>query len=89
MIVQKYGGSSVATVEKIKRVAEKIKRVIQEGEKVCVVVSAMGKTTDELISLAKKISSTPEPRELDMLLSTGEQVTAALLSIALNDLGVP
>ncbi|HQA36474.1 MAG TPA: aspartate kinase [Acetomicrobium sp.] len=89
MIVQKYGGSSVATVEKIKRVAEKIKRVIQEGEKVCVVVSAMGKTTDGLISLAKKISGTPEPRELDMLLSTGEQVTAALLSIALNELGIP
>ncbi|MGB4026794.1 MAG: aspartate kinase, partial [Acetomicrobium sp.] len=89
MIVQKYGGSSVATVEKIKRVAENIKRVIQEGEKVCVVVSAMGKTTDGLISLAKKISGTPEPRELDMLLSTGEQVTAALLSIALNELGIP
>ena len=89
LIVQKYGGSSVATVEKIKRVAEKIKRVIQEGEKVCVVVSAMGKTTDGLISLAKKISGTPEPRELDMLLSTGEQVTAALLSIALNELGIP
>jgi aspartate kinase len=89
LIVQKYGGSSVATPEKIKKIAEKIKKTVESGEKVCVVVSAMGKTTDELIALAKKVSDSPKPRELDMLLSTGEQVTAALLSIALNDIGVP
>jgi len=89
LIVQKYGGSSVATPEKIKKIAEKIKKTVESGEKVCVVVSAMGKTTDELIALAKRVSDSPKPRELDMLLSTGEQVTAALLSIALNDIGVP
>jgi len=89
LIVQKYGGSSVATPEKIKKIAEKIKKTVESGEKVCVVVSAMGKTTDELIALAKRVSDSPKPRELDMLMSTGEQVTAALLSIALNDIGVP
>ncbi|WP_286975494.1 aspartate kinase [Acetomicrobium sp. UBA5826] len=89
LIVQKYGGSSVATPEKIKKIAEKIKKTVESEEKVCVVVSAMGKTTDELIALAKSVSDSPKPRELDMLLSTGEQVTAALLSIALNDIGVP
>jgi len=71
LIVQKYGGSSVATPEKIKKIAEKIKKTVESGEKVCVVVSAMGKTTDELIALAKRVSDSPKPRELDMLLSTG------------------
>lgn len=88
LIVQKYGGSSVADTPKIKIIAEKIKAKILTGKKLVVVVSAMGKTTDNLIGLAKEITSRPAPRELDMLLTTGEQVTAALLSIALTDLGI-
>ncbi|MDR1377927.1 MAG: aspartate kinase [Synergistaceae bacterium] len=96
LVVQKYGGSSVATPEKIKNVALRIKNRIQiseqtseQGEfKMAVVVSAMGKTTDELIALAKEVSSAPSPREMDMLLATGEQVSAALLAMALQDLGV-
>lgn len=89
MIVQKYGGSSVATPEKIRAIAEKIKKRVEEGEKLVVVVSAMGKTTNNLIELASQVSSDPLPRELDMLLATGEQTSAALLSMSLNDLGVP
>ena len=88
MIVQKYGGSSVATPEKIRAIAEKIKKRVEEGEKLVVVVSAMGKTTNNLIELASQVSSDPLPRELDMLLATGEQTSAALLSMSLNDLGV-
>lgn len=87
VIVQKYGGSSVATTEKIKLIAEKIKNKSTE-QKHIVVVSAMGKTTDQLISLAKEISEKPVARELDMLLTTGEQVSASLLAIALNELGL-
>ena len=84
IIVQKYGGSSVATIEKIKKVSEKIRKRVEKNEKIVVVVSAMGKTTNELISLSKQICNEPEPRELDMILSTGEQVSAALLSMAIN-----
>jgi len=87
IIVQKYGGSSVAETEKIKRIAKKIEVKIKEGIKLLVVVSAMGKTTDNLIKLAKEITDDPVPREMDMLLTTGEQVSASLLSIALNNLG--
>ena len=87
-IVQKYGGSSVADITKIKKIAEKISKRTKEGNKLVVVVSAMGKTTDNLISVAKEITNDIVPRELDMLLTTGEQVTAALLSIALNDIGI-
>jgi aspartate kinase len=87
VIVQKYGGSSVATTEKIKAIAEKIKNKSNE-QKHIVVVSAMGKTTDQLISLAKEVSSNPVPRELDMLLTTGEQISAALLSMALNEINI-
>lgn len=86
-IVQKYGGSSVATPERIKAVAERIAKRTRKA-KLAVVVSAMGKTTDELIALAYRISEEPHPREMDMLLGTGEQISAALLAIALNDLGV-
>ena len=89
MIVQKYGGSSVATPEKIKQVAAGIKRRVDEGESLVVVVSAMGKTTNMLISLAREVSVDPSPRELDMLLATGEQTSSALLAMALGDLGVP
>ncbi|ANQ53104.1 aspartate kinase [Thermosipho affectus] len=88
VVVQKYGGSSVADKDKILNVAKKIKARIEKGDKVIVIVSAMGKTTDNLINLAKSISNKPHPREMDMLLTTGEQVSIALLSIALNELGV-
>lgn len=88
IIVQKYGGSSVADTQKIKNVAKKISAKILDGSKVVVVVSAMGKTTDNLLKLSKEISDKVFPRELDMLLTTGEQVSAALLSIALNDIGI-
>ncbi|GAB4290376.1 MAG: aspartate kinase [Ignavibacteriaceae bacterium] len=88
LIVQKYGGSSIADVEKIKLVAKSITAVKKQGIDVVVVVSAMGKTTDQLIDMAKKISSNPPRREMDMLLSTGERTTMALLCIALNELGI-
>lgn len=88
-IVQKYGGSSVADAASIKRVARHIARARQEGNDVVVVISAMGDTTDELMDLALEVSPQPQPRELDMLLTTGERQSAALLAMALNDLGVP
>lgn len=87
VIVQKYGGSSVADVEKIKKIAEIIAAVKKTGYDVVAVVSAMGKTTNQLIELAKSLSNDPAKRELDMLLSTGERVSMALLCIALNELG--
>ena len=86
--VQKYGGSSVATTEKICNVAKRIKKAAQSG-KVVVVVSAMGDATDELISMAKAISKLPNEREMDKLLATGEQASSALLTMALHELGVP
>ena len=86
--MQKYGGSSVADPERIRKVASKISARVLKGYKVIIVVSAMGKSTDGLINLAKQVSVNPDPRELDMLLSTGEQVSVSLLSMALNDLGV-
>ena len=89
IIVQKYGGSSVSTPEKIKGVAEKIKKRVREGVKMAVVVSAMGKTTDSLLKLAGEVAKHLTPRELDMLLATGEQMTSALLAMALNDKRVP
>ena len=88
IIVQKYGGSSVADAEKIKAVAVKISKKIIGKAKLVVVVSAMGKTTDNLIKLAKEVSKKSVPRELDMLLTTGEQVSASLLAMALNDIGI-
>ncbi|HEW90959.1 MAG TPA: aspartate kinase [Thermotogaceae bacterium] len=87
ILVQKYGGSSVKDLERIKNVAKKIKKRVDEGLKIIVVVSAMGKTTDNLLNLAESISQNPDPRELDMLLATGEQVSAALLAMALKDIG--
>ncbi len=88
IIVQKYGGSSVADVEKLKKIAEMIATVKNAGNEVVAVVSAMGKTTNTLIEMAKEISANPARREVDMLLSTGERTTMALLCIALNELGV-
>ncbi len=89
IIVQKYGGSSVADVEKIRKVAERVKARRDAGCQMVVVVSAMGDTTDELLSLAKKVSADPPRRELDMLLTCGERISMALLSMALHELGVP
>jgi aspartate kinase len=87
LIVQKYGGSSVADADKIKNVARRVAESASEHQLV-VVVSAMGKTTDALVNLAARITPTPDPREMDMLLATGEQVTIALLSMALHALGL-
>jgi len=89
VVVQKYGGSSVADVERIRKVAAKIAARRQAGDAPCVVVSAMGDTTDELLALAKKVAQAPPHRELDMLLSAGERISMALLSMALQELGVP
>lgn len=87
LVVQKYGGSSVATAEKIKIVAARIKRTADAGNGVVAVVSAMGDTTDELIELAHAINPHPEPREMDVLLSTGETQSSALMVMALHALG--
>ncbi|MBA7600213.1 hypothetical protein ES703_07262 [subsurface metagenome] len=89
LIVQKYGGSSVADAEKIKNVAGRIARARDEGDEVVVVVSAMGDTTDELIELAYQISENPDNRELDVLLSTGEVVSSTLLAMSLHVMGYP
>ena len=89
IIVQKYGGSSVADVEKIKSIALKLKARREAGYDLVVIVSAMAGTTDSLLRLARQISDAPQKRELDMLLTTGERTTMALLSMALNDLGIP
>ena len=87
VIVQKYGGSSVASVQKLREVAERVMRTQRQGHQVAVVVSAMGKTTDELLAMAKQVSPNPPRRELDMLLSAGERISMALLSMALRELG--
>ena len=88
VIVQKYGGSSLVDIEKIKKVASIIAEVKKAGNSVAVVVSAMGKTTDSLIESAKSLSADPPNREVDMLLSTGERISMSLLCIALNELNV-
>jgi aspartate kinase len=87
VIVKKFGGSSVADAERIKSVAARIVAAANAGQKVCVVVSAMGDTTDDLMSLAAQISPAPHARELDMLLTAGERISMALLSMAINELG--
>jgi aspartate kinase len=87
IVVQKYGGSSVANAEKIRNVAAKIAARFKEGNKVVVVVSAMGDTTDDLIELANQINPSPEPREMDLLLSTGEIVSSTILAMALHAMG--
>ncbi len=87
VVVQKYGGSSVADVERLRRVAERVVETTKSGRRVCVVVSAMGNTTNDLLGLAKQVSPSPSRRELDMLLSCGERISMALLSMAIFDLG--
>ena len=89
IIVQKYGGTSVGSLEKIKFVAGKVAKRYREGNDVVVVVSAMSGETDKLIKLAKELSPSPDPREMDVIVSTGEQVTIGLLAMALKDLGIP
>jgi aspartate kinase len=89
LLVQKFGGTSVADVERIQAVARRIAASREQGHELVIVVSAMGHTTDQLTGLARAISAQPPQRELDMLLATGEQVSIALLSMALHQLGVP
>lgn len=88
VIVQKFGGTSVGSIERIKQIAELIEKQNVSGTKLCIVVSAMGDSTDLLDGMAKQLSLAPSARELDMLLSTGEQVSTALLTIALQERGV-
>jgi len=88
LIVQKYGGSSVADAEGIKRVANRVVDTRQAGNDVVVIVSAMGDTTDDLFDLARQVTPDPPPRELDMLLTAGERISAALLAMATSELGV-
>jgi aspartate kinase len=87
LVVQKYGGSSVADAERIKRVAERIINTRRQGHDVVVVVSAMGDTTDDLIAMAEQIVPVPSGREFDMLLTAGERISMALLAMAVNSLG--
>jgi aspartate kinase len=87
LVVQKYGGTSVADSDRIKRVAARVVASAAEGEQVCVVVSAMGSTTDKLLELAREVSDRPHPREQDMLLTAGERISMALLSMAIIELG--
>ncbi|HEY2181290.1 MAG TPA: aspartate kinase [Solirubrobacteraceae bacterium] len=87
VIVMKFGGTSVADAERIKRAARRIVDKRESGARVVAVLSARGKTTDELIAMAEEVSDAPDPREMDMLLSTGERISCALCAMAINDLG--
>ena len=89
LVVQKFGGTSLADAARIKAVADRVESTRQEGHDVVVVVSAMGATTDQLVALAAEVSDDPSPREMDMLLSAGERISMALLSITLNSRGIP
>jgi len=89
LLVQKYGGTSVGSIALIQRVAARVSAIRERGDQIAVVVSAMGDSTDRLVDLAKEITADPSPREMDVLLSTGEQVSVALLAMALNARGVP
>src|SRR6187455_2493171 len=88
LIVQKYGGTSVGTAERIKNVARRVARYKSEGHQIVVVVSAMSGETNRLLKLANEIAPNPDPRELDVVAATGEQVTIGLLAIALHELGL-
>ena len=89
LLVVKFGGSSVASIEKIRNIAERVAAMRTEGNQVVVVVSAMGDTTDDLIDLACATGDQQWHREMDMLLATGEQQSAALLAMSLNSMGTP
>src|SRR5256714_4829298 len=86
-VVMKFGGTSVADADRVKRAAQKIGAAKEAGNRVVAVLSARGKTTDELVSMAYEVSPRPDPREMDMLLSTGERISCALASMVINDLG--
>src|SRR6202020_3633078 len=87
IVVMKFGGTSVADAERIKRAARRIVDKREAGFRVVAVLSARGKTTDELIAMAEEVSPVPDAREMDMLLSTGERISCALCAMAINDLG--
>ena len=87
LVVQKYGGSSVSDADRIRRVAERIVETKKAGNDVVVVVSAMGDTTDELLDLARQVCPAPPPREMDMLLTSGERISNALVAMAIHSLG--
>ena len=87
LIVQKYGGSSVANAEKVMNVANRIVNTYLEGNRVVVILSAQGDTTDDLIEKAREITENPSKREMDMLLTTGEQISVALMAMAIHKLG--
>ena len=87
LVVMKFGGTSVADAERVKRAARRIVDKREQGRRVVAVLSARGKTTDELIAMAEEVSATPDPREMDMLLSSGERISCALCAMAINDLG--
>ena len=89
ILVQKFGGTSVGSPERIKAIASRAEACYKKGTKLVIVVSAMGDTTNKLVELASEISSSPSPREYDALISTGENVSASLLAMSLNDIGIP
>ncbi len=89
LIVQKFGGTSVGTADRIRSVARRVAETHKQGNDVVVVVSAMGKGTDDLIALAGGVTNTPYPREMDMLLTAGERISMALCAMAIQDQGVP
>jgi aspartate kinase len=89
LVVQKFGGTSLADAARVKAVADRVEATRREGHDLVVVVSAMGETTDQLVDLAAEVSDAPSPREMDMLLSAGERISMALLAIALNSRGIP
>ena len=89
LIVQKYGGTSVGTIERIRNVARRVAHHHAKGHQLVIVVSAMSGETNRLLALAKEISAQPNPRELDVIAATGEQVTIGLLAIALQEMGLP
>jgi aspartate kinase len=88
IVVQKYGGSSVADTDRIKRVANRIQTTLKKAKRIVVIVSALGHSTDELIKLSRKITRAPSRREMDMLVSTGEQISSSLLTMALHNKGI-
>ena len=89
IIVKKFGGTSVSSISKLKKIAENLAKEVNARKTILVVLSAMGKSTDKLVEMSNKISKSPNPRDYDMLLSTGEQVSVSLLSMILNNLGIP
>ncbi|PJB97187.1 MAG: aspartate kinase, partial [Nitrospirae bacterium CG_4_9_14_0_8_um_filter_70_14] len=88
LIVQKYGGTSVADLERIRAVCDRVAATVAQGHRVVVVLSAMSGETDRLVALGQKLSARPSPREMDLLLSSGERITVALLAIALDAAGI-